>query len=86
MTFLKKIKTVIEACCGKLDVLEAEVHKQNTRITNLQQEIEEIKATQNSSTILLEEILFAVSQSNSPDDSRQDVLNSVHTKVLYDVN
>lgn len=97
MTFLKKIKTVIEACCGKLDTMEAEIHKQQSRISSLQGQVEEIKEHQMSSTVLLEEILFAVSQSKEelflteePTDvviEEKDLIeNLVQNTTPFDVN
>lgn len=84
MTFLKKIKVIIEACCGKLDSLEA-------RISKLQEKQEQIENDQKDQIILLEEILFTVSQSNnnSENEKMSNTMydeNLVQTKRRFSVN
>lgn len=96
MTFLKKIKTVIEACCGKLDTMEAEIHKQQSQMSNMQRQIEELTESQSGTTILLEEILFAVSQSQEELKDNPTVIlhkedndlieNLVQNRLPHDVN
>jgi len=80
---------VIEAACGKLDTMEANLYKQQTIITNLQSQVENMKNEQVESTVLLEEILFAVSQSKNADvvvDEKAILENLVQTKPKHDVN
>lgn len=95
MSFINKFKEVIEACCGKLDNLKIDIHKQNSRISNLQQQIESIKENQNNLTVLLEEILYNVSQSNETNKIKvnhqstshhHDFENLVQNKSPFDVN
>lgn len=89
LTFLKKIKTVIEAACGKLDTMESKLNKQQTIITKLQTQVEEMKTEQGDSRVLLEEILFTVSQSNEPEKTpnKNPILeNPVQIKRSYEVN
>lgn len=73
LTFLKKIKNVIVAACDKLDTLEATLQRQQSIISNLQTQVEQMKTNQGDSTVLLEEILFTVSQSS-------DVKNHIGSK------
>ena len=95
LTFLKKIKNVIVAACGKLDTLEATLQHQQNIITNLQTQVEQMKTSQGDSTVLLEEILFTVSQSNdikNPDNieisaSENSILeNLVQNKPRNELN
>jgi hypothetical protein len=71
MTFLKKIKVIIEACCGKLDSLE-------DRMSKLQEKQEQMENDQKDQIMLLEEILFTVSQSNDNSENKEI------TNTLYD--
>jgi len=90
MTLIKTIKNIIEACCGKLDVMEAEINKQNAKISSLQEQVEMIKTTQTASTVLLEEILFTVSEPQTPDIVPQEekviIKNLVQNKVPHGLN
>lgn len=75
MTFLKKIKVIIEACCGKLDSLEA-------RMSKLQEKQEQMETDQKDQIMLLEEILFTVSQSNDSNSETKKITNTLYNEKL----
>jgi hypothetical protein len=93
MTLLEKIKKIV------LDKCEKKIDSLLSRTTNIQNKIDSIENFQKEQTVLLEEILFSVSQMNGEEENQHQqiveqieqqqekiVENNFKIKTPYDVN